>query len=345
MKKAMIESAVDMGLKQMEEDPKRSVRRLTDLGKQFSKNRFQDMLFSVMQELLDNEDSAYYDMMHNLLANSDREALKKFGINFGYMGWTYGAAQIREHEKESGCCIPWTILLRYDPSLENGLHNDELSALMESGQELGIYVYFIREAAGVPDDSYALLEILERYKECAFIWFKGDGRLTAAQIQMLKLCKSTLVSLPIDDPETLLTVSLLKDQKIPFSLHIEYDGNNPVGAYEGDKRDQLSEQILSSQSAFFFLIAKDDTPCSLRQHAYDSRMQQKHPYVAMDYYGDCLSLSRILCEQTNLLELDASGHILLPQAHRGEAFDTGAPLMEDLKRVMPAFPPQTQAEM
>ena len=58
----MIESAVAHGLKEIEEDPKRSARRLVDLGKQFSKNRFQDLVFSVMQELLDNENSAYYDM-------------------------------------------------------------------------------------------------------------------------------------------------------------------------------------------------------------------------------------------------------------------------------------------
>ena len=340
MKKAMIETAVDMGLKQMEEDPKRSVRRLTDLGKQFSKNRFQDMLFSVMQELLDNEDSAYYDMMRNLLANSDREALKKFGINFGYMGWTYGAAQIREYEKESGCCIPWTMLLRYDPVRMDGQGCEMFNRLIQSGQELGIYVYFIREAAGASDESYALLETLERYKECAFIWFKGNGRLTAAQIQMLKLCKSTLISLPLDDPETLLTVSLLKDQKIPFSLHMEYDGNAPQETYEKDVKEKLSEELLGSQTAFFFLIAKDGTPCSLRQLAYDSRMQQKHPYVAMDYYGDTLSLSRILCEQTNLFELDSDGTILQPQAHRGETFDQDVPLLDAFAKVMPAFPPE-----
>ena len=48
--RAMIESAVAHGLKEIEEDPKRSARRLVDLGKQFSKNRFQDLVFSVMQE-------------------------------------------------------------------------------------------------------------------------------------------------------------------------------------------------------------------------------------------------------------------------------------------------------
>ena len=114
MKKAMIETAVDRGIKEMEDDPKRSIRRLTDLGKQFSRNRFQETVFSVMQELLNNENSAYYDMMHNLIKNSEKESLKKFGVNFGYMSWSYGAARVREKETKEGVLIPWTIMLRYD---------------------------------------------------------------------------------------------------------------------------------------------------------------------------------------------------------------------------------------
>ena len=95
MKKAMIETAVDRGIKEMEDDPKRSIRRLTDLGKQFSRNRFQETVFSVMQELLNNENSAYYDMMHNLIKNSEKESLKKFGVNFGYMSWSYARRKRR----------------------------------------------------------------------------------------------------------------------------------------------------------------------------------------------------------------------------------------------------------
>lgn len=37
MKKAMIEAAVTRGIREMEEDPERSIRRLADLGRQFSK--------------------------------------------------------------------------------------------------------------------------------------------------------------------------------------------------------------------------------------------------------------------------------------------------------------------
>lgn len=340
MKKAMIEAAVDRGIKDMEDDPERSLRRLTDLGKQFSKNRFQEMVFSVMQELLDNENSAYYDMMHNVLKNSDHDALKKFGVNFGYMGWTYGAGKLRKIEAEQGFRIPWTMLLRYDPSCdsEGGLTIDRLAKLMEQGQELGIYVYFIRQT-GDDNDSYQLLTLLERYKECAYVWFKDNGRLTAAQIQMLKLCKNTVVSLPLEDPETTLTAALLKDQKIPFSLHTGYSSEKD---FDESGLSRYMENVLTTETCFFFLIANDDATYSAAKMAYDSRLQQKYPCLIMDYYGDAESITKIVCEHDSMLEIDTDGRILLPDKAKGEPFPFELPLADALKTVMPPFQPPKQ---
>ncbi len=338
MKKAMIETAVDHGIKEMEDDPKRSIRRLTDLGRQFSRNRFQETVFSVMQELLDNEDSAYYDMMHNLLKNSDKEALKKFGVNFGYMSWTYGAARIRENEAREGFCIPWTIMLRYDAEAENGLSMDRLASLMEQGQELGIYAYFIRECAD-DKDSYALLELLERYKETASVWFKSNGRLTAAQIQMLRVCRNALVCLPLADPETQLTAALLRDQKVPFALYLEYGKGSMNAEYAAGSM----ENVLASETAMFFLISADGADSSAADLAYHSRLEQKYPCVIMDYYGDGQSISRVLCEHSNLLEIGADGCMIRPDGQKGEPFPFELPLREALRRVMPPQKPSSES--
>lgn len=330
MKKAMIETAIDRGIKEMEDDPKRSIRRLTDLGKQFSKNRFQETIFSVMQELLDNENSAYYDMMHNLLKNSDKESLKKFGVNFGYMSWTYGAAQIRANQEKEGFCIPWTMMLRCSADPENGLNAARLSSLIEQGQELGIYAYFIREW-GNSSDSYSLLELLERYKESAFVWFKKKGRLTAAQIQMLRVCRNSLVCLPLEDPETQLTAALLRDQKVPFALYTEYNADSLTQ----ETTARCMEQVLTSESSMFFLIAADGADASAAQIAYQSRLDQKYPCVIMDYYGDGKAISRVLCAHSELLEIDADGYMIRPDGKKGDPFPFDLPLKEALRAVMP----------
>lgn len=335
MKKALIETAVSRGIKEMEDDPERSVRRLADLGKQFSKNRFQDQVFTVMQELLNNDNSAYYDMVSNLLKNSDHEAMKKFGVNFGYMSWTYGAATIRKQEEDSGVCIPWTILLRYNPANQDGLTVNRMKTLFDQGTALGIYAWFIRECSNHMD-SYELLELLEKYKDSAFVWIKGDGRLTAAQIQMLKVCRNTVVSLPIEDPESILTAALLRDQKIIFAMHMNYDSTENPEAISS-----IMENVLTSETSLFFLIPQDNVPAGdiekSRKFCYDSRLRQEYPCCLMDYIGDAASLSNVVVEHPNLVEIDTNGRLLRPDGHAGEAFPFDEPLLDVFRRILPPF--------
>lgn len=336
MKKALIETAVGRGIKEMEDDPERSVRRLVDLGKQFSKNRFQDQVFSVMQKLLNNENSAYYDMLSNLIRNSDHEAMKKFGVNFGYMGWTYGAATIRSEEEQNKVCIPWTMLLRYNPSVTDGLTISRMKSLLDQGTALGIYAWFIREVVNSAD-SYELLELLEKYKDSAFVWIKDDGRLTAAQIQMLKVCRNTVVSLPIEDPESILTAALLRDQKIIFAMHMNYGSDINAASISS-----IMENVLTSETALFFLIADDNVPFEViertRKFCYDSRLQQEYPCCLMDYIGDASSLSKVVVEHPHLVEILSDGTLMLPASHKSEPFPFDQPLLDVFRSVMPSFP-------
>ena len=210
---------------------------------------------------------------------------------------------------------------------------ERLASLMEQGQELGIYAYFIRECAD-DEDSYTLLELLDRYKETASVWFKSNGRLTAAQIQMLQMCRNTLVCLPLSDPETQLTAALLRDQKVPFALYLEYG----KGSMNRELTSSSMESVLASETAMFFLISVDGADVSAADLAYHSRLEQKYPCVIMDYYGDGQSISRVLCEHSNLLEIGADGCIIRPDGQKGDPFPFELPLREALRKVMP---PQT----
>lgn len=326
LKKAMIATAVTRGMKDLDEDPKRSVRRLCDLGRQFSKNRFHNLVFSVMQEVLHNEDSAYYDMVRSVLSNINHEAVREFGTNFGYMSWAYGAGRLRSRQDETGIQIPWTIMMRYDEDRE--LTIERMARIIEEGQSLGIYAYFIRQS-GSASDSYEILELLERYKDCAFFWMRGNGRLTAAQIQMLKVCPNTVVSLPVEDGESLLTAALLRDQKIAFAMHALYRDETDKGTV-----DHNMEVILATATSMFFLIADDGTKKSLREECYNSRLEQRYPCIMMDYYGDAVSISRTLAEHSRILEIGCDGRIIRPSGKEGRPFSFDLPLLDALKECM-----------
>ena len=333
--KAMIDATIERGIRDMQEDPHRSMRRLADIGRQFSHGRFQEYSFSITQELLENENSAYYDMVQNVLKNCDHRTLRVFGVNTNYLTWTYGARRIREFEQANGFCVSCSVMLRYDPAAEDGLRAEDIEKIIREGSELGIYSYYIRQRDTVPGD-YRLLSLFGKYQDCAFLWIHETGRITAAQVQLLRTANNTLLSLPIDDPETMLAAALLREQKIAFATHLVYSGRET----EEDSA-VCTERILACQSPIHLTIASDevsgDVIAEHTKQSYDSRLNQDYPFFLIDYYGDGMSIGRLAVDHGNLLEIGADGKVIRPSSSAGRQFPLEKGLAAALGDVMPAF--------
>lgn len=327
--KAMISSAVARGIREMEEDPHRSVRRLADLGKQFSSSRFHRYVFSVMQELLSNENSAYYTMMDNLIKYSDHEAMKIFGVNIGYMSWTYGARKIRESERKDGIAIPWTILLRYSPLPDSGMSVRDIAKLVEQGKKLGIYSYIIRQEC-VPYENYDILDLFEKNKECGFLWLRSNGRLSAAQVEFLKNCKNTAVVLPVDDSESFLTSSLLKDQKVLQAMYTTYTEDD----VRNERLAEKLRQMLTSETALFLYLPEEGYSTSAYDWSISMRLKQQYPVLTADYYGDALNIGRMTVGHSRIVEIGSDGRILHPADKAGMPFPFDADLKETFKELL-----------
>ena len=104
--RALIDTTVARAMVEMDADPKRSVRKLCDLGRQFSRGRFQNQIFAIFQDLLRNDESPYYQAIDFLLRSNDPEALRQFGINIGYNAGFYlrCADSAPEAERTFLCC-------------------------------------------------------------------------------------------------------------------------------------------------------------------------------------------------------------------------------------------------
>ena len=110
----LIETAVKRALRDMDEAPERAARNLVDLGMNFSGGRFQKRFLGTAREMLRNEDSAYYQVIRDIITHVDREILLDFGINLGYNSCTKGAEAIRSLEAQKGFNIPWSLSLALD---------------------------------------------------------------------------------------------------------------------------------------------------------------------------------------------------------------------------------------
>ncbi|MCC6094341.1 MAG: hypothetical protein LIV24_04870, partial [Eubacterium sp.] len=216
--RALIDASVDRGLREIEEDPKRSIRKLTDMGRMFSKGRFMDEVLSIVQDLLRNDDSPYYETIEKILRNTDRKNLKDFGISFGYSGLTYGGKVIRENDHSLSYQVPWALCLRINPTLKGSLSVSEVSSCVRQGKAMGIYCYFIRLSGSVSCLG-RLMEVVRQNPECAFIALFPDERLNTAQIAGIKECSNSLVMFCSKGTNSQSNIEAVKRDKILYGVY------------------------------------------------------------------------------------------------------------------------------
>ena len=96
----LIETTVRKTIKDIANDPERSIRRVVDMAVNFSNGRFQKHLFVSAQKMLSNDQSAYYSLVRDTVGNINTEKLVHFGMNLGYNSCTAGAKILREIEEK-----------------------------------------------------------------------------------------------------------------------------------------------------------------------------------------------------------------------------------------------------
>ena len=216
--RALIDTTVARAMVEMDADPKRSVRKLCDLGRQFSRGRFQNQIFAIFQDLLRNDESPYYQAIDFLLRSNDPEALRQFGINIGYNSFTYGAQILRQKQKELSFAVPWVVKLRLDSRIPDTYDSSFFASVVRTGLTYGIYSYQLR-SMDHHEDMESYLAVIQSHPECAFLWFLSDTPLTEKQQKLLLSCPNLMVSLPIDAPSTVSMAKALRRQKTLFGMH------------------------------------------------------------------------------------------------------------------------------
>lgn len=319
--RALIDTTVARAMVEMDADPKRSVRKLCDLGRQFSRGRFQNQIFAIFQDLLRNDESPYYQAINFLLRSNDPEALRQFGINIGYNSFTYGAQILRQKQKELSFAVPWVVKLRLDSRIPDTYDSSFFASVVRTGLTYGIYSYQLR-SMDHHEDMESYLAVIQSHPECAFLWFLSDTPLTEKQQKLLLSCPNLMVSLPIDAPSTASMAKALRHQKTLFGMHKVYQDAD-AAAYLLSF-DHLYSQM--EQSVFFFLVADDS--CSKESIRAVSDVVQQYrftpiqPFFPIEVQEDSRKIEQIITANPAYL-------LLLPD-HMARTLDTPTVSFEEL---------------
>jgi hypothetical protein len=296
--RSIVEGLVDQYMEQIKRDPKRSIRKLVDMGGQFAKGRFQKQIISLMQAVLSNEKSPYYPFAQELIEQTDSDALKIFGVNMGLNSWTLGANVIREKEAELGFNIPWALTFHIND--ETSVFSPcEIRRLIREGKACGVYAYLLRFTAPnsrnlkLPD----YLKIILENPDCAFVWFLPPEWVDSQFASKIKDCSNLMVSVDSSDNGWENALSTLKENHCLRAAHKVFDDQK-------DADDLCSglwlERVILAGASFAFCFSGSNCPKESREDMQtfimSIRNEQKYPAFPMDYYADHLKIDQIISD-------------------------------------------------
>lgn len=299
--RTIIETMIRKFFRDMENDPDRSIRNIIDLAINFSKGRFQKEFFQVLQEMLSNEQSAYYELVRNVVADNDHERLLTFGMNVGFQACTIGACTIRENEDKWNFNIPWTYHLMYGTE---GLPCEFMDKIITEGKELGTYIYMLSLKGQI---CACHAELLQQHKDCAFVIFVSPEEMLGEPVNILKELDNLLI-LVKNEPELMdETADELRKHHFFFGIYECFKKGWQGQILSSDRLEQIAELRVP----FYVLVPEDPYDFSeddvLHEQVAHIRTQQEYPFVVLDYISDIQKIDRIISNDSCAVSFDSEG--------------------------------------
>ncbi|NLM19971.1 MAG: hypothetical protein GX217_08170 [Clostridiaceae bacterium] len=303
MPRLLVEIVVKKALKSIKQSPERGVRNLIDMALQFSDGRFQKNFFTIAQTMLQNENSAYYELIRDVITHVDTEKLYTFGINIGYNSCTVGAQRIRENEKVLGCNIPWTICVEIDSQLFEK-YQQKYDDLIFEGKSLGIdtWMFF------VPDQPSKTFSLIEKYPDSAFCVFCDAMDITITFLKEATILKNLMVVIRYDENATDVCAELCAN-KMLYSIWYQYGQKDTEIIINGD----LFRDAQQLSPIFTVLMPEKKCPSEVRQVIYSTvkqtRLDQSYSTIVWDLQGDNCLVDTIISEDACPVYFNKDGNI------------------------------------
>lgn len=304
--RAVLEAVVNRAIQDIVEDPRRSLRKLVDMGEMFAKGRSQQQYISLIQRLLENGGSPYYDLVRDTARHVERRSLCTFGINVGWQSWNIGAEHIRVLEAERGYHIPWCLTLDLGVS---GMDSAEYSRLLSEAKGEGIYTFFLR-CSGERSALELAFRLAREAPECAFLLFLSGTLPDVAAPELTELL-NLAIFIDTTFPGWTDQAALLRREHRFFGFFRRFSTPADLchllsGAW--------TEELLPQGGALAFCLYAPG--CSAAQaesiHAYVEkiRLDQRSALFFLDYYKDILFADQVISSDARFLSLAADGRAM-----------------------------------
>ena len=252
-KGAVVSAGIGKAIKWLEKDPEKNVPKVVDWVNRFSPDESFKTQREYMTEIVNDPDSAWYQLVMNIMHTVDSDVMKTVFTNFFMNANLIGWKRQEEIRNTYGCNAPWAILL--DPTSacnlkckgcwagEYGnklnLSVDEINEIIRQGKEIGTYMYIY--TGGEPlVRKKDLIRICEENPDCIFLAFTNGTLIDEEFANDLLRVKNFVPAISNEGFAEVTDgrrgdgvfersrhgMDLLKERKLPFGISCAYTRDN-----------------------------------------------------------------------------------------------------------------------
>ena len=229
--KTLAESYIRKQIKALKQDPAQTIHTLTKQLLEKPDSPLEKYLLHITPEKLQDTQSGYYQLFHDILPKINTEHLVTFAMNIGYNGLFTASKNTQLHSPESIFNALWAFKLSID-----GINYEK--------------------------NAWKLLPFIKKEKDCAFFLFCPASCLTEKFLDAAKLTKNLFISVAYNKnnhkhpaPSTDV-FKQLRIRKLPYAVHYYYSASD----IENFKSGEIFKELSKEKPLFsFFLSKKSDS--------------------------------------------------------------------------------------
>lgn len=218
--KTLVESYIRKQVKALKQSPAETIDTLTKQLLDKPKGSLEKYLLHITPEKLQDTQSGYYKLFHDILPKVNTDHLVTLGMNIGYNGIFTASKKTQTNSPESKSDALWAFMLSIDGinyEKKSAQYKAQISNAKKNGTRC--FMLFIEKNA------WKLLPLIKKEKDCAFFLFCPSSCLTEKFLDAVKLTKNLFISVAYNsngNKEQILSTNVfnrLRSRKLPYGIH------------------------------------------------------------------------------------------------------------------------------